>query len=106
MRFSLAIIASALAVFVAAENNPFTMATIPATIPAGSAYNITWKPTTAGTVSLVLVQAVSSGSTNVKPVATIACMSPLPHSIPPMPFTSLLEFPNRRHKTDRLKQQT
>ncbi len=71
MHFSTAFLISALTAMASAQNM-FTMATIPTSIPVGSTFNITWEPSTQGTVSLLLVQASSPGSTLVHPVSTIA----------------------------------
>ncbi len=86
MRFSTAICAIASAALAAAQSNPFTMATVPTSISAGTVYNITWNPTTSGTVSLWLVQASGPGSTIVHYVSTIAGKS----SSPTFPVSQIL----------------
>jgi hypothetical protein len=74
MRFFTAFALGAFAALAAAADNPFTMTTIPSSIPAGSPFPITWNPTTQGTVSLYLVNGPSS---DVKFVSVIAGKSSL-----------------------------
>jgi hypothetical protein len=89
MRLSTFLITSVCAVLAAAQGpNHFTMATIPVSIPAGSTFNITWAPSTSGTISLLLVQASGADSTNVHTVSTIAGTSSLFLVSPPSPAFS------------------
>jgi hypothetical protein len=84
MRFISALVAGALAVVAAAQTggsdhpNPFTNTDFQG-IAAGESFDITWTPTTDGTVTLVLVQGDPG---DLQPVATIegafASITPFP----------------------------
>ncbi|PLN84442.1 Ser-Thr-rich glycosyl-phosphatidyl-inositol-anchored membrane family-domain-containing protein [Aspergillus taichungensis] len=79
MRFLKTLLVSALAAVAAAhvepdytknpEGNSIAKPGLDEVVPAGKPYTITWKPTTKGPVSLVLLR---GPSTNVQPIATIA----------------------------------
>jgi hypothetical protein len=75
MHFSTTFFVSAFAAMASAQNM-FTMASLPTSIAVGTTFNITWQPTTQGTVSLLLVQASSPGSTLVHEVSVIAGKPP------------------------------
>jgi hypothetical protein len=84
MRFISALVAGALAVVAAAQTgdsnrpNPFTNTDFQG-IAAGESFDITWTPTSDGTVTLVLMQGDPG---DLKPVATIEGV-----------FASLIPFP-------------
>ncbi|PKY04289.1 hypothetical protein P168DRAFT_155607 [Aspergillus campestris IBT 28561] len=79
MRFLKTFLVSALAAVAAAhvepdytkgpDGNSISNPSLDEVVPAGKPYTITWKPTTKGPVSLVLLR---GPSTNVQPIATIA----------------------------------
>lgn len=74
----------------AAAQNAFTMTTL-STITAGTPYNITWSPSTDGTVTLILRQ---GSSTSLDTVETIARTFPSCHPIPNSPLLNPSSSPH------------
>lgn len=96
MRFSTAIFASAFAALVSAQANPFTRTSYTG-ITAGTPINITWTPTSSGTITLLLVTGTSA--TTLNPISTVAGKPSQVNSIhshPPFPSSVSNPFSNKR----------